>query len=392
MTKYGNKLLNNLLDKYENSKSFNKQNKTNQNFTLIVSKVFKKYLDENDYDTFNNINNDISIILNLNYITIISSKNDFIEKIQLNKDKINEIYLYLNRETKKDIHQNINDILLGYLPNNNIIENYINNQLENIKMNKNIEYTNDNNELIDIINGSIYLINNKSEQYIRDASINIYKDSKKLEKYKNKIQNLLYKYGDYDDKEHIFEECGIVKTPTYIYIKGNAILEFNNQIIDLNKLESDIGLSTNTILNLKHIISNASNIITIENLTAFYDFKLDNYLVIYLGGFHNSIKRLFLSLLYKNNKDKNYYHFGDIDAGGFYIFEHLCNKTNINFNLYNMDLNTLIKYQNMTKPLTNNDIIRLNKLLLNGNNIHLYKDVINYMLINNCKLEQESLK
>lgn len=392
MTNYGNKLLNNLLNKYEKSKSFNNQNKTNQSFTLIISKVFKKYLDENDYDTFNNINNDIALLVNLNFIVIVSSKNDFIEKIQLNKNKISDIYLYLAREPKKDIHQNISSILLGYLPNNEIIENFITHQLDNIKLNKPIEFSNTDIELIDIINGTIYLINNTSEKYIRDASTNIYKDSKKLEKYKNKIQSLLYKYGEYEDKEHIFEECGIVKTPTYIYLKGNAILEFGQETIDLSKLKSDIGLSTETIMNLKRVIVKAKDIITIENLTSFYEFKTADNLVIYLGGFHNSIKRTFLKLISLNNKDKDYYHFGDIDAGGFYIYEHLCKKTEIDFKLYNMDLKTLIKYQDMTKPLTNNDILRLKKLLVNGKNKKLYREVIEYMLDNNCKLEQETSK
>ena len=50
-----------------------------------------------------------------------------------------------------------------------------------------------------------------------------------------------------------------------------------------------------------------------------------------------------------------------------------------------MDIVTLQKYNQYTKNLTNNDIIKAKNMLSNN----LYTDVLSYMLDNNIKLEQE---
>lgn len=74
------------------------------------------------------------------------------------------------------------------------------------------------------------------------------------------------------------------------------------------------------------------------------------------------------------------------DAGGFYILEHLKRETGIEFQPYKMDLETLKEYQEYTKKLTINDRDRLIKLKESQ-----FKEVIGYMLENDCKLEQEAI-
>ena len=59
-------------------------------------------------------------------------------------------------------------------------------------------------------------------------------------------------------------------------------------------------------------------VVTIENLTTFNAFKCENSFAIYLGGYHNTSRRNFIKKVYEQNPDKQYLHFGDIDAGGFY--------------------------------------------------------------------------
>ena len=130
----------------------------------------------------------------------------------------------------------------------------------------------------------------------------------------------------------------------------------------------------------------ASKVITIENLTTFNSFVDRDAFVIYLGGYHNSIRRNMIRKIYENNPDKKYYHYGDIDAGGFYILQDLRRKTGIPFAPLNMNLGTIKKYKDYTKKLTKNDRSRL-KNLLGGE----FDEVINYMLENDCKLEQEAI-
>ena len=92
-------------------------------------------------------------------------------------------------------------------------------------------------------------------------------------------------------------------------------------------------------------------------------------------------------MIYELNPDKLYYHYGDIDAGGFNILQDLREKTGISFNPLNMDVDTLKKYNNYSKKLTENDRVRL-KNLLGGE----FDPVIRYMLDNDCKLEQEAIE
>lgn len=182
----------------------------------------------------------------------------------------------------------------------------------------------------------------------------------------------------------MFSHFNIIKNPGFIYLNGNIKIRLNGQIIDIGKLNSPFSLTTANIKFLEIIEIQDTKVLTVENLTSFYDTSLKDTLIVYLGGYHNALRRELLLKIYEFNSNLKFYHFGDIDAGGFYIYRHLLEKTNIPFELLAMDRETLIKYQDYTRPLTQNDQKRLRNLktLINV-------DVIEYMLEHNCKLEQE---
>lgn len=126
-------------------------------------------------------------------------------------------------------------------------------------------------------------------------------------------------------------------------------------------------------------------VITIENLTTFNTFNESDTLAVYLGGYHNSHRRSFIKKIYRDNPKAEYYHFGDIDAGGFYILLHLREKTGVDFIPYHMGISELKQYEDYTKKLTDNDVRRLTNLRNSE-----FSEVVNYMLEHNCKLEQEA--
>ncbi|MDD7450908.1 MAG: DUF2220 family protein [Treponema sp.] len=217
-------------------------------------------------------------------------------------------------------------------------------------------------------------------------SVKLFNDSKKLETIESQIRSFLYRYGEYDDKDTVLEEHNILKTPTYVMVKGKGILNFG-QTIDLSKIDGDIGLSTKTLNQLCSVDLQGAEVVTIENLTNFHKFQPNNQLVIYLGGFHNSIKRDFIKRVDYCNPGTKFFHFGDIDAGGFYILEHLIKNTGIAFIPLNMNIETLKNHKTYWKPLSENDKSRLQKILELAPE---HKDVLLFMLNNNCKLEQEA--
>ncbi len=87
----------------------------------------------------------------------------------------------------------------------------------------------------------------------------------------------------------------------------------------------------------------------------------------------------------KENPQKNWYHFGDIDPDGFYILEHLRKGTGIDFEPFRMSVNELRNYVQHCKELSDKDKVKAGNLISRGR----YVETLQYMLDNNCKLEQE---
>lgn len=380
------KILNTLLDKYENSKSFTGDNKVNQQFSISINKLFPKYGDDSEYNTFVKINEAIEKLSQLFLIDSKKMKNGVYSRVTLNIGNISKAYDFIGRIPKADANQETEIILGKYATNGNeILASYAKEQIERLKMNKTVKYHDgDTVALKDLLHAIEIASENQNEIYIRDFSIRLFKDSKKFESIVEKFKNLVFEFGDYPAKETILDELNIVKTPTYVSVKGAARIWIGTQSIDLSVIKGDIAFSSNTLKEITKVEISGSKVITVENLTSFHTFEDKNAFIIYLGGFHNTIRRKFIKLIYKDNPDQKYYHFGDIDVGGFLIYEHLKEKTGVPFKRCYMDKATLEQYKDYWKVLTTNDKKRL--VFLKGKG---YDEAIDFMIENNCKLEQE---
>lgn len=388
-----------LLDKYERSKTFTGTNQVTQHFEKKIADLFPKYCDDAEYDFFCDVNEAMKHLEELGLVRLVYQKNHTLGRVFLNPDMLAECYRFVKREPKREEYAWISETMHQFPPYP-VLNNYLSATQIKIAKNQKVEYYDGNRkDYRDLLKLVTALLENEEEQFIRDFSIRLFQDSKRVEQLQSKAAALLYQYGDYQDREAVLEECGVVKTPTYICLKGNAVLQLADQTIDLSGLKGDIALSTTTLKELKDIQVMGKRIVTIENLTSFHDYKNTEDLAIYLGGFHNRTKRKFLLFLYETNKDKEYRHFGDIDAGGFYILDHLKAKTGIPFHSMNMDIATLQKYVLQTKRLTQNDRKRILSLLEKQKKAadrseaaEDYSDVLRYMLEHDCKLEQEAVR
>lgn len=399
MDKTQKKILNRLVDKYERSKSFSGENKVNQSFCEQIVKLFPLYADDSRYEEFNTVNESVRELAEAGLIRIAEKKNGVINRVILNQDKLTDIYQQLGRRSREADNQWLNECWRQLLKSGAAQElnRYIEEQKRRMKRNVSIEYyQGDHQEYLDILNLAQAVLNNEGELYIRDFSMQLFKRSKRAKVLQGKVQGLLYQYGEFEEKEFVFEECGIVETPTYVAVKGKGILHLQNQSIDLSILKGDIALSTVTLSEIRQIEVTGNRVVTIENMTSFHDYQAGEEFAIYLGGFHNRVKAEFLRMVYADNQEKEYRHFGDIDAGGFYILEHLKRKTAIPFRSLKMDCHTLIEHQSMWQPLTGSDRKRLEKLLdkfeqAGSGRIEDYRDVLRYMIEHDCKLEQEGV-
>lgn len=387
MTKYESIILNALLDRYERSKSFTGDNKVNQQFTVKLAKLFPKYDDAAEYDLFVAIREAVSALAAQGFVTVSYRKNVAEDRVILNLQFLPQIYTALERKPKAGLHDALRNLLLKYQVDNDTLSVFCKTQLERIAKNKKVEYFDgDMQEYENLLKAVSEVFNVRDETYMRDFSVRIFGDSKAFEKIRNKVVSLLFQFGDFPEKDTILEDLNIVKNPGHVYLKGSGIITVAGQRIDLSVLNGDIALSSDLLKQIEKIQVNGNRVVTIENMTSFHAFSEPDTLAIYLGGYHNAHRRNLIQLIYEQNPTASYYHYGDIDAGGFDILLHLRKKTGVAFQPYHMDIETLQRFEKYTKPLTEHDKSRLQKLL--GGE---FGETAAYMLEYNCKLEQEAL-
>ena len=387
MTKYEKQILNVLLDKYENSKSFIGTNQVNQSFTCKIDQLFPKYKDDSEYDLFCAVNESIDILVAEGFVTVKKLKNGVVQSVTLVVEAIGKVYEYLGRTPKSDTVSDLKRLLNFYKDDNDILHSYCNHQLDRLAANKSVEFFDDDLDVYESILKVISKITEvKCETFERDFSIQALGDSKAFEKVRSKVVSLLYEYGDFPDKDSLLADLNIVKNPGHVYFKGKGKITVCGQEIDFSRMTGDMAISSEMLKNVDDITVLGDVVVTIENLTTFNAFKCENSFAIYLGGYHNTSRRNFIKKVYGQNPDKQYLHFGDIDAGGFYILQHLRNKTGIAFVPFCMDVKTLKANLQYTKKLTENDKKRLVALAETE-----FLETVEFMLQNNCKLEQEAM-
>ena len=387
MTKYEKQILNVLIDKYESSKSFIGTNQVNQSFTCKVEQLFPKYKDDSEYDLFCAVNESIDVLVAEGFVITKKLKNGVVQSVTLIVDAIEKAYKYLGRAPKSDTVNDLKRLLNLYKDDNDILHSYCNHQLDRLAANKSVEFFDDDLDVYESILKVISKITEvKCETFERDFSIQVLGDSKAFEKVRSKVVSLLYEYGDFPDKDMLLADLNIVKNPGHVYFKGKGKITVCGQEIDFSNMTGDMAISSELLKNVDGITVLGDVVVTIENLTTFNAFKCENSFAIYLGGYHNTSRRNFIKKVYEQNPDKQYLHFGDIDAGGFYILQHLRNKTGIAFVPYCMDVKTLKTNLQFTKKLTENDKKRLVALADTE-----FGEAVEFMLENNCKLEQEAM-
>lgn len=388
MKSYSKEILNELLNKYEKSALFKGTTSRNIRIKLDLNKFYPDYGTSLAFSLTEDLEDSVKELKSYNYI-IENKKNEYgFRIIYLNVDCIDEIYKSIHRTSKKTQNQHILDYL-ETIKTNDFIFNFIIKLKDKINNHQSsLPYLSsfDLEEIKTMINILNEMLKQDEEISLRKFSIKVLNDSKKLSLYKNNIYHIIHDFYDdsINNEDEALELFHIIKNPSYVYIKGNIRFYINNQYIDTSKTNKIFIIPSSLLDSITIDQIYAHQVLTIENLTSFNDLSLNDTLMIYLGGFHNSSKRIFLNKIYECLPNVAYYHFGDIDAGGFYIYLDLCHKTSIPFIPYKMDIETLKQYRQYTKPLTENDVIRLNNLKINYDN-----PIIDYMLENNIKLEQE---
>lgn len=428
------KLLHALLDKYENSKTYEGTNAVSQNFVVKPEKVWKEYVSDfanvaqvKDFET------EMQVLQEQGLISI-DRKNGVITKLAACKEKLDVYYELLDRKQKKDMIQeqiafferwiqkgladdiqSVDDagqISMAEAANDAeqagnaevaddteqkkyaVIDMFCRDQLAKVEAGRKTDYELDVcDKLLRILE---FICTNKEEVLERELSMMILDGSKEFENhYRTRVCKVLSKYLDFsellegidDTRERqkiMLEEFQIYTNPSYIYLKGNIEIQLEDgQRIRIG--DAPIALSSELIQKMEAIRVNADKVVTVENLTSFHRLKDEKCAYLFLAGYHNSAKQAFLKQVYKENPEKQWFHFGDLDPDGFYILKHLRKGTGIDFMPLHMGVPELETYSGYGRELSEPDKVKARNLLKKG----FYAEVMQYMLEHDCKLEQE---
>ncbi len=399
MVQYDKQVINKLLDTYENSLLSIGKNKRNVKIEFRFTKtVLPEYFDESSF-VYENIHIQLRNIEEKGLIKIIwkGQKVDYvIQKVQLNTEKLTQAYAFVRRTPKCNLEEENQTFLEAYcngekgeIPITREFARYLQERLNNHQPVKEyIELSNikDTRRLFEAL---LSVEKNRKPYYIREFSIKHFQDSKYFERIKNQVAKIFRRFhSEYDsmDTTEILAEYGIYHTPNYVYLKGDVMVMIDGETIKLRTLNQGLGISGEDLRKVTFSdLSRIKQVITIENLTTFFRWHEPDSLIIYLGGYHNGIRRTLLKKIYQELPRISYYHFGDIDAGGFSILKDLRNKTGIPFQMYHMDIETLKYYERYGKVLTESDRMRLKEMEKDEE----LQEVVSYMLLHNVKLEQE---
>lgn len=393
---YEEKILTYLVENYRKSKKDSGDNKTNRRTQVKPEKLYKKYnANDGDFEEISKFNQAVECLSKRGFIYSVKEKfGTQIQCIFLVDEHIQDAEQYLVERcgyVSKDMQiETLQNLVENYKNASPICEKECTRLLENIakrKVPKNI------GELDDVLKAVAFIENNQEELYMREMSMKVYGDSKYFENVTlQSVCSILRKYSNKDFGEgELLDEILLVyhiaREPQKLCIKGKAIINILGTEVDISGFSEGIEFQASDLINIKSVKLMAPKFMTIENRTSYLRYSKDDVVVFYLGGYANRYQRDFIKMVYASNKDTCYLHFGDIDAGGFWIHHNLCEVTGVNFELFSMSADELEnrEFESCLHELSSNDRARLQEL----KKIDAYEDVVQYMIRNNVKLEQE---
>lgn len=384
-----------LLDKYENSKTYTGNNIKKQSFSIKPEAVYKNYRDNfADVSKISDFEQDMQVLEREGLIRIVKGNNE-IKNILAMEEKIPEYYKILQRTEKKDLLSLEKEMYQSYLGKNTVLDGFCRKQLAKLEKGNKPDHSKEKaGKLLAL---GLFVLENNEELLERELSIRFFGDTKIFERsYRSAVCKILEEFGDYQEKLFgvsdirekelvLLGEHNISANPSYIYVKGEGEFTMGNGNILCITPEYPIAFSSDAIKNMKKFTIKSQKIMTIENLTSFHRIHAENTFYIYLSGYHNTLKKHFIMSLAKENPKLKWYHFGDLDPDGFCILEHLKRETGIPFEPFHMGLKDLKEFQEYGKELNEIDRKKAHTLI----NAGLYCRELSYMLSENIKLEQE---
>ncbi len=400
-------ILNILLDSYERS-GYIMPGKTS-NRKIAMSPTQLAGYKENSYSDVMRLNEDVKEMARLELVSYCWKKGyneKLIGKICLNLSSAENTFKLLHRKpvinrtefklniignTKKKIHTKW-------------IQEFLSDEEERLKekLKTSRLFPMDEKHAVDICKLLSYI--DKKSALIRIISVQCFNDSKyiKRELQRNLI-SIAKKYEPEiaiyksDEDNHlsdrqILEQIGIIVYPEIFEFCGIFSAVIGGQTVDFSPFNRGYCLQSEMIDKINSIcFDGIKNIILVENRTNYRQMILNGIeketIIVHHGGFYSPSKGLFFKLLYENANDSiRFFFWGDIDLGGFTMYDRL--KRNIISTLIpcKMDKATFEKAKKYGMKRTDSYLYKIEQY---KNDI--FNEVIDCILSEKVTIEQECL-
>ena len=187
----------------------------------------------------------------------------------------------------------------------------------------------------------------------------------------------------------LLQSIGISRYPEPLEMRGNIFVNGN----DMRVFESGFCIFSGDIETAQiSIPDTVRRILTIENRANYFAYRHNaGELVIYHGGQYSPAKKkLFEKIAAAMPEHSVWYHWGDIDLGGFSMLLRLRKEILPSVQPYLMGKNELLAFQSYTQTFSKDYAEKLRRLSENER-LADCRETIDYMLEHKIKLEQEAM-
>ena len=268
----------------------------------------------------------------------------------------------------------------------------------------------------DLLRCLVFMEQNQGEQLERLMSSALYGDSKYFEhRIKPKALSVLRALkkreltgGDGErmpEDDALLLEKGIVRWPEILEFTGRLAVklgagEMTAPVIDYSNQIYGAYINAETV---KHTASVAADgirrVIFIENKANYVWYVSQgparDELVVFHGGFYSPIKGRWFRLVYdacrRQPHTVQFFHWGDIDAGGFRMFCRLKEQIVPELMPYRMDLDTLRQYRKQAMAITSETYLKTLEKMEQDPEYAVFHAVIGMMRKERIRLEQEQM-
>ena len=343
MNDYEEKMLLLLVEKYRKSKKDSGTGRINRRTQIKPMELYRGYnRNDGDLEQINAINETADKYREKGFLTFEMKKfSNEISSIYLVDEKVEEAERYLTEhyqyESKHEKMKQVKRIIEQYRGYSPVADREC--AKLQVSLDKNV-VPKDYEQTKEVLRALIFIERNERPLYVREASMLIYGSSKYLEDNTlDVVCGLIRKFrgkpcDENELQDEILSEYRIVKEKQKICLKGDIVIVKSGKTLELGNFRSGVEFYADELDKIERIIVNDQRFITVENKTSYMRCKEADTAYFYLGGYASRFQRDFLKMIYGDNPGVQYLHFGDIDAGGFYIHENLCRITGIPFVLY----------------------------------------------------------